>query len=484
MELEHVDNKKLNELTVDGELITNVFKNQKNWIWGTATSSYQTEGRYEKDGIVASSQWDKFAREGKTLKRDNGEIRPVEDPGIACDHWNRYPEDIRLMDDIGANGYRFSIAWEKVCLKKPALLADGSLDPKDINEDAMQHYENVCKLLQQKNKRPAITLYHYAEPEWFYDIGGFEKKENTIYFVAFCKAMAERLQKYNPLWFTFNAAEGHATQGWLKGMKPPAKENQYTMVAQVLFNLLQAHVLVYKEIHKIDDKAHVGILKNIYQLDPYRIWHPFDNLFAYLGDRLVNDSIYNFFKTGNFSVYLPTKVSYSNDSKEMKELIKQGKHALDFVGLNYYCHAYMKGTKTIPESDATLEPRTNNPRYPIYGEGLYRAIKELSEEMARPCGELPIYVTENGVAANNDDAGNKIRELHNKRYMYAMAKAIKHGYDVRGYFQWSFMDNYEWGSSFGKNYGIFEIEHNNGLKRIFKKGAQFIVDLMKQSPGK
>lgn len=473
-----VDHSKLEDIKVEGKPLIDIFKEKENFIWGTATSSYQVEGAYEKDGIKASSQWDKFAREKRTLKGiDSAVIKQVEDPGIACDHWNRYKDDAALMKDIYANGSRLSISWEKVVLKKPELLEDGSMDPTYINEDALSHYDDVCRTLHENNIRPAITLYHYAEPEWFFDMDGFEKQENIPYFVAFCKVVTERLKKYNPLWFTFNAAEGHATQGWLKGMKPPAKMNEYTLTAQVLLNLLRAHVQVYKTIHKIDEKAQVGILKNIMQLDPDRIWHPLDNFAAFAGNKLVNDSIYNFFKTGDFYVNIPTKVNFKGEDPEMKELIKTGNHALDFVGLNYYCHNFVHNMKPSESVDEEREPRTNNPRYPIYAEGLYRAIKEISEKMAKPCGDLPIYVTENGVAANNDETGNKIRELHNRRYIAALAKGAKH-FNVLGYFHWSFMDNYEWGS-YGKNYGIFEVERNNDLKRTLKPGAQFLVNLMK-----
>ncbi len=470
-----VDHVELEHMKVEGTPIVDIFP--KNFNWGTALSSQQCEGEYKKGDIKASSQWDKFAREQRTLKTDDGQTKLVLPSGIACDFWNRYESDIALMKDIGANASRLSISWEKVCLQKPRLLEDGSIDPRDLNEDALSHYESVCEALTQKGIRPAFTLYHYAEPEWFYDMGGFEEAENIPYFVAFCKAVAQRLQKYNPLWFTFNAAEGHAAQGWLKGMKPPAKVNEFELMAQVLFNLLQAHVLVYKEIHKIDPNAQVGILKNIMQLDPDRIWHPLDNYAAKNGNRIQNGCVFDFFKTGDFNLNVLTKVSYSNSSPELKELIKKGNHALDFVGLNYYCHNYMHNMSTIPESDRTLEPKTNNPRYPIYGEGLYRAIKELSEQMAGPCGNLPIYVTENGVAADNNDEGNAIRKLHNKRYLYALAKAIKHGYNVVGYFHWAFMDNYEWGS-YGKNYGIFEVDRDNNLERKPKSGAKFLIDLM------
>jgi beta-glucosidase len=183
---------------------------------------------------------------------------------------------------------------------------------------------------------------------------------------------------------------------------------------------------------------------------------------------MTNGGMYRFLTTGQFNVWVPGKASinYTND------YLSKGGKCLDFIGLNYYCHGYMSGFKT--HRDTTREIPTDSPNYTIYGEGLYRAIKELSDNVAAPC-RVPIYVTENGIGTSDDTH----RDLFYHRYMYALARAINAGYDVRGYVTWSFMDNYEWGD-FEKRYGMYHVDFET-QQRTLKPGAQYLVDLMKAS---
>lgn len=452
----HWDWKNIDVTHVDGTPIETIFKNRalalkKNgseWLWGTGTSAHQVEGN------CTNNNWYHF--EGKML--DGAIVQPA---GIACDHWNRYKEDVQLMKNIHTNTYRFSVEWSKVMPKA------GQLD-----KAALQHYVDVCQELVKNGIKPIITLYHYTEPQWFSDLGGFEKAENIHHFVEFCSEVYKELHPYVHLWLTFNSPEGVAAQGWLTGTKPPAKKDMKLMV-HVLHNLLEAHVLVYQAFKALPNGAQsrVGILKNIFQLDPWNYLNPLDHLACKFGSVLVDASVYNFLTTGVYSVFVPGKVSYTQENA----YVKNGGKCLDFIGLNYYCHNYVRNFKPIREPNPEIEIPANNTKYTIYGEGIYRAIKELSEKVAEPLN-LPIYITENGIGTDSDEH----RDLFHKRYLYAVAKAINDGYNVNGYVLWSLMDNYEWGQ-FAKHYGVYKVDYENGCTRSLKDGARYFVDLMKNS---
>ena len=417
------------------------------FLWGTATSSYQVEGH------CTNNQWNFF--EGQMLDGEK-----VETAGIACDSWNHEDEDIAHMKELGVNTYRFSIEWSKVCPKSGV-----------INKEVLNHYKQFCIKLVNNGIKPVITLYHYTEPQWFYYKRGFEYKENIEDFVFFCQKVFEELHEYVYAWFTFNAPEGIALGGWLAGVKPPAKKDMQLAVT-VLRNILEAHVQVYKRIKSLPGgkESRIGILKNILQLDPWNIANPLDHLGCYIGNILQNDSIYNFFTTGIFKVYIPFKVDVYHSSPDAI-------HSLDFIGLNYYCHNYIKNFKTIREPNSKIEIPTNNKKYTIYAEGLHRAIEEISKRIAKPLG-IPIYITENGIGTNSDEH----RILHNQRSLYALARAIQDGHDVRGYIHWSLLDNFEWGK-YSKFYGLYAVDRTTpNLTRSKKPSAWYFESVVKGLP--
>lgn len=421
--------------------------NHHAWLWGTATAAHQVEGN------CTNNQW--YLYEGKII---NGAI--VEPAGIGCDHWNRYKEDIQLMKELGVNAYRFSVEWSKV---EPM--------PGVYDEAALDHYEDVCKELVANGIKPVITLYHYTEPIWFYNMGSFENYSNCAYFTNFCAKVFERLHPYVYMWLTFCSPET-AAKGWLQATMPPLKKDMKLMV-QVLYNICETHVDIYRKFKSMEggQQSRIGIHKTVFQLDPWNRFNPLDHLGCAMADRLINKPVYDFFTTGEFNIYIPFKVNFHKTNS----YIKAGGQAMDYVGLSYYCHNYMSNFKTFREPNPEIEIPCAHHQYTIYGEGLYRAIQELSERIAGPLN-IPIYVTENGIGTHDDNH----RILQSQRYLYALAQAIADGYDVRGYIHWSLLDNYEWGV-YKKCYGLYHVDRENGLKRTKKKGAEYFESMVKGS---
>jgi beta-glucosidase len=432
------------------------------FIWGVGTSAYQVESNC---GNSSYQGWTK----GLNYKE------PV---GVGCEHDLLYEEDIKLLaDELHGRAYRFSIEWSKVEPQRNVF------DEKEI-----ARYAHMSTLMIKYGIKPIIGFHHYSDPRWFLAAGGFHNKKTAQSFVTYCKrvftavndVILEAIDTYqpgrtdlDPIYLTFNSPSSYAAQGYLNGERPPGIQKIKSMVT-VLCNMLQTHVTVYQALKKMPggDRAQIGITHNVFQLDPVNPYNPVHRLRAYYGTHLVHDSVINFFKTGTFSVSIPLNVALTCVNKNAPK-------SLDIIGINNYSHGKM-GMSGAP-MHAPHERVTDNSRYTVYAEGLYRAIEDVSNNLAKPLG-IPIIVTENGIGTRSD----LLRDLFMKRYLYALAAAIKDGHDVRGYCCWSFMDNYEWGS-YDVQYGLYHIDRSIDpktgkprLTRTLKDGARYFVDLMRE----
>jgi beta-glucosidase len=382
-------------------------------------------------------------------------------PGVACDAQRFYKDDVQRIKNLSANAYRFSTSWSLV---QP----DG---PDSWDESVLNYYIDLCDELVTNGIRPVITLHHYDDPAWFFDhCQGFESEEGIQAYVRYCEKIYTTLMDHGVhLFFTFNAPEAYALHGYMEGTRPPGYKDRSPFgmkrAVAVTNQLLEAHKRTYHAIHALYEQhkkvnpnlrnPRVGVLKNIYQIDPWvyevgpiSFSSPLDKLLAWLANSLQDRAFYAFFAAHT--------------------------DCLDFIGLNYYSHGIMKNFK--PRPDASELP-TNNPQYTVSAEGIHRALHTLYDNIAKPLG-IPMYVTENGVAAGDDD---QLRATFLKRYLYAITKAIEDGIPVLGYFYWSLMDNYEWGV-YSKCYGLYKVDRsldNNGqpkLTRTLRAGAQPFID--------
>lgn len=407
----------------------------QNFLWGVATSAHQVEGN------CTTNDWCLWEADGNA----------PEITGAACDHWNRYKEDIALMKSLGITTFRFSVEWSKI-EPKPGIIDTAALD----------HYEDVCKELVAAGIKPLVTLHHYTSPAWFALQGGFEEEENSAHFVKFATVVFKRLHPYVYAWLTFNSPTSYVARCYYKQMAYPGGKASMQRAQEVLKNILNTHVQTYHALKQLDGGAasRIGILHNIYQVEPGSGW--FDSMGCKAARSLFDENVYSFFTTGQVKVTVPftAKLKYSNP---------QAPQSLDFIGLNYYSHGLMQNR------DVAAYPGdvpTDNDIYTIYPEGLYRAVVDISENLAKPLG-IPIYITENGISTTSEHD----RELFFKRYLFALSQAINEGHDVRGYIVWSLMDNYEWGT-YSKKYGLCSVDYAT-QKRSLKPGSQYYIDVIK-----
>ncbi|MFA6126719.1 MAG: glycoside hydrolase family 1 protein [Bacteroidales bacterium] len=419
----------------------------KDFIWGVATAAHQVEG------YNTNNQW--YLWESTVDATGNPMIARGQLSGMACDHWRRYPQDIRLMKELGVTSYRFSVEWSRV-------------EPREGVFDtlAIKHYQEECDSLIAQGITPMVTLHHFTNPIWFEKKGAFEKMENVADFVRFTEVVYLALKDRVKLWCTINEPAVYVVGGYFQGDMPPGKKDP-KLAAVVLRNILEAHVQAYWKIKSLPggDQAKVGLVKNMTQMDPYRKWHLGDWIFANLIEGVFNGTTLNFMKTGHYRFSMPT----------MAKLIDENPKAIgsmDFIGLNYYSHYNYKFSFNLDKAfKARLLPGEikTDMDYASYPEGFYRAIKTVSEL------GIPIMITENGVADAKDDS----RAQFISQYLYALSKSISEGCNVQAYYYWTLIDNFEWSLGYDMKFGLYSLDMPT-QRRTMKNGSKRYQEIISE----
>jgi beta-glucosidase/6-phospho-beta-glucosidase/beta-galactosidase len=297
-------------------------------------------------------------------------------------------------------------------------------------------------------------------------------------------------------WSTFNSIEGAAFKGYFKGEAPPGIKKDMQLTQKVMANMLEAHVRVYQTIHEAYKekaktnpalpKPQVGIQKNIIPLDPIKK----DNIgirsasaiTSVMGEMLQNQGFFNFFTTNTYSIYVPFYISYSHTNQKASE-------SLDWIGVNIYSNIEMR--LTAQQNEVDEDKQTENTNYRDYPEGIYRAVTEI-KQISDKC-HVPIIVTENGIATQDNQAGDEKRTRFFRRTLYIIRKLLDEHCPIIGYLPWSAHDNYEWpiksndqwlniNPFTSRRYGFFRVEFDkskNYLERSLKKGSEYYKDFIK-----
>lgn len=413
--------------------------------WGVTTLTHEVEGN------AKTSTW--YAWENH-LKND-GKPFTTTRSGNGAEHATHYKADIQLMKEMGLTTYCFSIDWSRI-------------EPEQgrFNEAALQHCIDVCDELIKNNIAVTVVLKDYCDPLWWGYVGGFEHEKNIYLFERYCLKMYETLGTRVNRWITFWAPENYAMLGYLAGAIPPGVSNLHR-AATVLKNEFEAHVRVYKAIKAAPhgNTTHIGIIKHVHLLEP---WHLWDRASCYVANRLTNTSFYDFFTTGTFTIKLPIPGKAGAWVKHTNAFAPK---SLDFVGINYHSHGYMKNI--VNHVSNPSEIRTDVAGISVYPEGLYGAIKEVSDNMAKKLN-IPIIITQNGIATRDES----IRDLFIKRHLYAVHKAKTDGYDVQGYYYYSLLDGFSWGS-YDTQFGLFSVDRVT-MNRTQKTGSNYYIETLKK----
>jgi beta-glucosidase len=400
------------------------------FLWGSGTSAHQVEGHNVNDW----SQWEvinskKLAKEARSIhfsKMNNASHAPLweeirnlaEDPenyisGKACDHYTLYARDINLAKQLNQTAHRISIEWSRV-------------EPEEgkFNQDEIEHYRSVIVSMKEHNIEPFVTLWHFTNPVWVRDKGGWKAKESIKYFSRYVQRVVEDLRNNVNYWITINEPMVYAASSYLFGRFPAGEKNPVSFFLAIN-NFIKAHRAAYEAIKEVHPESQVGIAKSVIYFEAYK-----NRVFNLLLKKAVDWFWNNYF-------------------------LNQIKFYQDFIGVNHYFHNRINYGFNKNENK-----KLSDLAWELYPEAIYYSLKDVQKYMK------PIYITENGLA----DAEDNKRSWYIREVLKHVHRAIEENIDVRGYFYWSLLDNFEWHKGFWPRFGLVEVDYNN-LKRKIRESA-------------
>lgn len=432
------------------------------FVWGVASSAYQVEGRDPEDGC-GKNIWDTFTEEGR--------IQDGKNAYTACDHMHRYKEDYKLMKLLGIKAYRFSMSWARI-------LPEGT---GKVNEKAIAMYRDMILTMKENGIEPYITMYHWEFPQALQDKGGWLNEDVIQWFGEYAKVVAENFSDICEYFITLNEPECFVGLGHLSGVHAPGLKLPYKDVFQIAHNALRAHGQAVINLRKYACRPiKVGYAPTCGMAYPatdspedieaarktlFGFHQPMDNWTWNVA--WFNDPVFlgKYPEEGlkKFAEYLP------EITDEDMKLISQ---PLDFMGQNIY-NGYMmrQGENGEPEYvDREAGAAKTAAGWPVTPECFYYGVKFLYERY-----KLPLYITENGMSCHDDvSLDGRVHDPNRQNfldlYISALQRANDDGADVRGYFLWTFLDNFEWDKGYTERFGIVYVDFKT-QKRIVKDSA-------------
>lgn len=409
-----------------------------NFLWGAATSSHQIEG-----GNQLNDWW---------IWENQGNIDRKEISGLATDHWNRFREDLYLAKELGLNSYRFSIEWSRI-------------EPEEGRWDlqALEKYAEMLAECERLNLLPMVTLHHFTSPIWFAHQGDFTSELSYYKFANYVRKITKTIGNRVSCWCTFNEPVIMCVGKYLAGFQPPAIFDP-EKCSRMFRGLLKSHVRAYDIIHSEmprrrgpwrNHKLMVGYAHNMMDFVPARHWHPMERFLTFVGRSFYNQSWLDA-TTGRKQQFGITGIVPT--APEVREAL--GRVTTDFIGINYYSKAIMRWRAKGEQFETAaglpfgigfseMNEPVSEMGWGFHPEGLRRMIRFAKNY------SLPIYITENGIA----DGSDRFRADYLRSHLRVLADEILHGADIRGYFYWSLLDNFEWVKGFRPRFGLIEVDY-------------------------
>lgn len=408
----------------------------KDFMWGASTASHQVEGgtvnQWTVWELAHAKQLAKTAEERLGWMPQWEKIKhKATDPsnyvsGKGVDHYNRFEEDFDIAKKLNLNSFRFGIEWSRL---EPVK---GQWD-----EDAVEHYRRYIKELKRRGLKPVLNLWHWTSPTWFEEMGGFKKRSNLKYFLSFVHKVAREYVDDIEYVITINEPNVFASFSYATGEWPPQEKNIVSMF-RVIWNLVLAHKKAYKILKNKNHKIQVGVATQLANIQAKRPRNIFDEISV-------------------------KAMRYAWNWWFLNRIRKQQ----DFVGFNYYFSDYY-----------TELFKRENPKVPLNDLGWYMEPEGLYPLLLRVWAHYkkPILVTENGVA----DSEDKYRRWWLEETIIAMERAISEGVDLRGYFHWSLLDNFEWKYGWWPKFGLVHVDREHGMKRTARPSAEWLAGHIKE----
>jgi beta-glucosidase len=435
------------------------------FLWGAATSAYQVEGSPLADG-AGPSIWHRFAHTpGNTLNGDTGDI--------AADHYRRYRDDVALMAELGLTSYRFSISWSRVLPE-----GRGAANAKGID-----FYSRLVDALLEQRIRPNVTLYHWDLPAALDDRGGWVNPDMAGWFGDYADLMFRRLGDRVDMWATLNEPWVVVDAGYLHGVHAPGHRSAWEAV-RAAHNLLRAHGTAVQAYRATASGGAIGIVVNLEPKVPASETEA-DRAAARRADAYMNRYYLDAVLLGKYpdelgGIFGDAWPAFSEgDMAVISEPI-------DFVGINFYKRGVMRHDPAAWPVRASLVPQPQNMHTDLGWEWEVHApaLTDILLQVRERYGDRPYYITENGAAFYDPPkpiAGavdDPLRVHYLREHLRAAHAAIRQGVDVRGYYAWSLLDNFEWNSGYARRFGIIHVDYDT-LQRTPKRSARFYADVIR-----
>jgi beta-glucosidase len=438
----------------------------ENFLWGVATAATQIEGAWNEDG-KGESIWDRFSQQpGKVANGDT--------PFIACDHYHRYEGDVEEMKRLGVKTYRFSFAW-------PRILPQGR---GVVNQKGLDFYKRLVEKLLQAGIVPNATLYHWDLPQALEDAGGWPNRAIVGWFEDYAGLLFETFGSQVGLWSTFNEPIALLI-GYGTGYFAPGYTSE-KLARQAAHHLLLAHGKAVRVFRSLDMGAsRIGIVIDVWRQIPARALPEDQDLAA-----LEETRAFRYFMSPIFKGHYPQLALEwlrQQDALPETEPGDMGVIAapIDFLGVNCYSVNRVSSDPSLVDRGEMMKAHPElftAVDWEIYPRALYDAVMTVKRDFS---GNLPLYLTENGAAFNDEVSADG--SVHDPRriaflrgYLGELHRAIQDGADVRGYYAWSLMDNFEWSSGYSKRFGLLFTDYAS-QKRTWKDSAYWYQDAICQN---
>ncbi len=428
------------------------------FVWGTATSAYQIEGAWNKDG-KGPSIWDDFSH-------TPGNIEDGSTGDLACDHYHRYREDIGLMTAMNCNAYRFSISW-------PRVIPEGR---GQINGKGADFYDRLIDSLLEKNITPFVTLHHWDLPSALQKRGGWTHRKTARYFAEYAEQMARLYGDRVRYWITLNEPISIAGSGYGGGVHAPGRKSPVRMFQAVHF-LLLGHGLAVQAMRSSARNINIGITNAFAPVYPQRVQDEriVARISAFLNEMFM-DPIFK----GRYPKEIAWIIKLLNRKIRHRDF-KTIAEPIDFIGVNHYSRLIARRTFLPYIGFKVLKPVYENVVFTdidweVYPPGFYRVLKWIHKTYDAPV----IYVTENGAAFQGFFEGGRIDDSKRidylESYLAYLHRALAEGVDIRGYFVWSLLDNFEWQYGYTTRFGLVYVDYET-QKRIIKESGHWYADV-------
>ncbi|MFL6548226.1 MAG: GH1 family beta-glucosidase [Povalibacter sp.] len=433
----------------------------ENFLWGCATSAYQIEGSTLADG-AGPNIWQRFSRTpGRVANNDNGDV--------ACDHYRRFDQDVELMQQMGLNAYRFSIAWARV-------LPEGT---GRVNAAGLAFYDRLVDLLLAKGIQPMVTLFHWDMPAALDDRGGWLNPDSPQWFAQYAEVVFRKLDDRVKLWTTLNEPWVVTDGGYLHGTMAPGHHNAFEAPI-ASHHLMMAHGAGV-QVYRATGKHQIGLVVNIEPKYPASQSEAdiaaTRRAEAYMNRQYIEPAVLGRYPNELKETFGDTWPQWP--SKDM-DLIRQ---SLDYVGVNYY-------TRSVTRHDPNAWPLQASPvrqkhatytetGWEVFPQGLTDTLLWIKNNYGNPV----LYVTENGAAfydppqVEGVTLEDPLRTDYLRKHVKAVYDAIVQGADVRGYFAWSLLDNFEWALGYAKRFGLIHVNYET-QKRTLKASARLYSEII------